>query len=144
MEISFSSNSVTGDYIDTTFGTCHDSSAVVPCAKFCSDTFISIWMRGKWNFHHIWIVMEKLLVKWAPEPETNKSNLKQNYIPTQYSDIIMSAMASQITGVSIVCSTVCSGADQRKHQSSASLALVSESTGGIPSQRASNKKNAFI
>ena len=36
----------------------------------------------------------------------------------------MSAMASQITGVSIVCSTVGSGADQRKHQSSASLAFV--------------------
>ena len=36
----------------------------------------------------------------------------------------MSPMASQITGVSIVYSTVCSGADQRKHQSSASLALV--------------------
>ena len=34
-------------------------------------------------------------------------------------------MASQITGVSIVYSTVCSGADQRKHQSSASLAFVS-------------------
>ena len=33
-------------------------------------------------------------------------------------------MASQITGVSIVCSTVCSGADQRKHQSFASLACV--------------------
>ena len=33
-------------------------------------------------------------------------------------------MASQITGVSSVCSTVCSGADQRKHQSSASLAFV--------------------
>ena len=32
----------------------------------------------------------------------------------------MNAMASQIIGVSIVCSTVCSGADQRKHQSSAS------------------------
>ena len=30
----------------------------------------------------------------------------------------------QITGVSIVYSTVCSGADQRKHQSSASLAFV--------------------
>ena len=27
----------------------------------------------------------------------------------------MSAMASQITGVSMVCSTVCSGADHRKH-----------------------------
>ena len=40
------------------------------------------------------------------------------------SDVIMSATASQITGVSIVYSTVCSGADQRKHQSSASLAFV--------------------
>ena len=36
----------------------------------------------------------------------------------------MRAMASQITGVSIVYLTVCSGADQRKHQSSASLAFV--------------------
>ena len=36
----------------------------------------------------------------------------------------MSAVASQITGVLIVYSTVCSGADQRKHQSSASLAFV--------------------
>ena len=38
-----------------------------------------------------------------------------------YSDVIMSTVASQITGVSIVYSTVCSGADQRKHQTSASL-----------------------
>ena len=36
----------------------------------------------------------------------------------------MSAMASQITGVSIVHSTLCSGANQRKYQSSASLAYV--------------------
>ena len=36
----------------------------------------------------------------------------------------MSAMASQITGVSIVYSTFCSGTDQRKHQSSASLAFM--------------------
>ena len=41
-----------------------------------------------------------------------------------YCDVIMSAVASQITGVTIVYSTVCSGADQRKHQSSASLAFV--------------------
>ena len=33
-------------------------------------------------------------------------------------------MPSQITGVSIVYSNVCSGADQRKHQRSASLAFV--------------------
>ena len=36
----------------------------------------------------------------------------------------MSAIASQITSITIVYSTVCSGADQRKHQSSASLAFV--------------------
>ena len=36
----------------------------------------------------------------------------------------MSTIASQITGVSIVYSTVCSGADQRKYQSSTSLAFV--------------------
>ena len=36
----------------------------------------------------------------------------------------MSPMASQITSPGIVCSTVYSGADQRKHQSSASLAFV--------------------
>ena len=38
----------------------------------------------------------------------------------------MDAMASQITSVSIVYSTVCSGADQRKHQSFASLPFVRE------------------
>ena len=43
---------------------------------------------------------------------------------TVYSGVIMGVMASQITGVSIFCSTVCSGGDQRKHQSSASLAFV--------------------
>ena len=36
----------------------------------------------------------------------------------------MGAMASQITGISIVYSAVCSGADQRKHQSSALLAFM--------------------
>ena len=45
-------------------------------------------------------------------------------LSSHYSDVIMSAMASQITDVPIVCSTVCSGANKRKHQSSASLAFV--------------------
>ena len=38
----------------------------------------------------------------------------------------MRAMASQITSIKIVYSTVYSGEDQRKHQSSASLAFVRE------------------
>ena len=36
----------------------------------------------------------------------------------------MAAMASQITNLTIVCSTVYSGEDQWKHQSSAPLAFV--------------------
>ena len=41
-----------------------------------------------------------------------------------YSDAIMGAMVSQITSLTIVYSTVYSGADQRKHQSSAWLRFV--------------------
>ena len=43
---------------------------------------------------------------------------------THSNDVLMSTMASQITGVPIVRSTVASGADQRKRQSSASRAVV--------------------
>ena len=39
-------------------------------------------------------------------------------------DVIMGAIASQITSLTIIYSTVHSDADQRKHQSSASLAFV--------------------
>ena len=41
-----------------------------------------------------------------------------------YGDVIMGAIASQITSLTIVYSTVYSDADQRKHQSSASLAFA--------------------
>ena len=40
-----------------------------------------------------------------------------------YNDVIMTTMASQITSLTVVYSIVYSGADQRKHQSSASLAF---------------------
>ena len=41
-----------------------------------------------------------------------------------YNDVIMNLIASQITSLTVVYSTVYSDADQRKHQSSASLAFV--------------------
>ena len=44
--------------------------------------------------------------------------------PSYYNDVMMSAMASQITSLKIVYSTVYSGVAQRKYQSSASLAFV--------------------
>ena len=42
----------------------------------------------------------------------------------RYNDVTMAATASLITSLTIVYSTVYSSADQRKHQSSASLAFV--------------------
>ena len=47
-----------------------------------------------------------------------------NYSCDHYDDIIMGTIASQITSLTIVYSIVYSGADQSKHQSSASLAFV--------------------
>ena len=58
-----------------------------------------------------------------------------------YSHVIMGTMASQINSLTIVYSTVYSGADQRKHQSSASLAFV---PGDLPAQMASNAENVSI
>ena len=46
------------------------------------------------------------------------------YLWPHYSDVVMNTRASQITGTSIVSPAICSGADQRNHQSSASLAFV--------------------
>ena len=45
------------------------------------------------------------------------------FVIHHYGDAIMGAMAYQITSLTIVYSIVYSGADQRKYQSSASLAL---------------------
>ena len=58
----------------------------------------------------------------------------------------MSTMASQITSLTIVYSTIYSGAEQRLHQSSTSLAFVRgiQGTSEFPSaQMASNSENNF-
>ena len=48
---------------------------------------------------------------------------KSGLSTSHYNDVIMGAIASQFTSLMIVYSTVYSDADQRKHQSSASLAF---------------------
>ena len=60
--------------------------------------------------------------KRVPWFQSNDRNAPYNF--QQYSDVLTNAMASQLTGVLIVCPNVRSGTDQRKHQSSASLAFV--------------------
>ena len=75
--------------------------------KFCDTIAVSAFKR---NVHN-----EKLSVRLM-------------WFLYHYNDVIMSAIASQTTGLTIIYSTVCSAVDQRKHQSSAPLAFVR----GIP------------
>ena len=84
----------------------------VPCHVVKSLQLIWRSSTSRWN----------LLV---PNLQKNCSDLKGHQdSSTHYSDIIMSAMASKITNIKIVYSTIYSGANQRKHQSSTSLAFV--------------------
>ena len=68
----------------------------------------------------------KIGPKWRVERRKNPrlSGSLDHCSAPHYSDVIISAMASQITGVLIVYSTVCWGAKQRKHQSPAPLVCV--------------------
>ena len=63
-----------------------------------------------------------------------------------YDDVIMTTIASQVTSLTVVYSIVYSDADERKHQSSASLAFVwgIHRTGEFPAQRASYAENVSI
>ena len=66
---------------------------------------------------------------WPPEKNSNwgvanfHADKPQS---THYDDVIMTMLASQITSLTVVYSIVYSGVNQRKHQSSASLAFVWE------------------
>ena len=53
-----------------------------------------------------------------------RGQISTNFWRLHYGDVIMGAIASQITSLTIVYSTVYSDADQIKHQSSASLAFL--------------------
>ena len=83
---------------------------------------------------HLWYLIPRAIYNMADSGgiihaqrvrQRRFSTCKKRFV--HYGDIIMRTMASQITSLSIVCPSVCSGADQRKHQNSTSLAFV----GGI-------------
>ena len=62
-----------------------------------------------------------------PTPNNNNENKAHTVYAidtSHYDDVIMTTLSSQITSLAIVYSIVYSDADQRKHQSSASLAFV--------------------
>ena len=68
---------------------------------------VAVWIR---ELNHV----QDIVTFWKQWYEINK----------HYNDVMKSAMASQLTSHTIVYLTVCSGADERKHQSSASLVFV--------------------
>ena len=71
-----------------------------------------------------WMCMFEMKTNKTPAQWYNKLIIFHQH---HYNDVIMGAISSQITSITVVYLTVYSGADQRKHQSSASLAFV----GGI-------------
>ena len=78
--------------------------------------YIKITWPADWHGIIPWSLA---LTRWCPMDHT--FGLYYHYI-----DVIMTTKASQITSLTAVYSTVYSDADQRKHQSSASLAFVWE------------------
>ena len=75
----------------------------------------------------IWTSGARRLYLRVSDPQISCRDLtawEDTMMVAHYSDVIMDVMASQITSLNIVYSTFYSGADQRKHQSSASLAFV--------------------
>ena len=85
---------------------------------FCTGHNISIMSYTRCLQHRIYFTGVKihfLSRKWLSKPPKCRSH---------YDDVIMTTMASQITSIAVVYSTVYSDADQRKHQTPASLAFV--------------------
>ena len=73
---------------------------------------------------HIWHIHQELYYSIRADSRLTPSQWETSLQSDHYNDVIMSLIASQITSLTIVYSTVYSSADQRKHQSSASPAFV--------------------
>ena len=89
------------------------------------DVLFIIWnvMALMWcHYNVMWFSSIRYQRHSASHPHGIRYMLPINLL--HYDDVTMSLMASQITSLTGVYSTVYSGADQRKHQSSASLAFV--------------------
>ena len=91
-------------------------------------TNFAVWIPVE---HHIWSLGIQICARCTQQGLLNSLSLLVKFgfelcfvAISYYSGVIMSAMASQITSLTIVYSTVYSGGDQRTHQSSASLAFV--------------------
>ena len=133
------------------FGICElgNCTCSVPLKKYilqsCLDNYLKHcthwWTLTTWHVlpsglpEYRWLYSRHgdLYNAWKPRlsfwfmPKLFRNNLRNNdsnFTNNHYNDVIMGATTSQITSLAIIYSTVYSGTDQRKHQSSASLAFV--------------------
>ena len=86
-------------------------------------SMLSAW-KGFWINCRVAVDLCHDLHETSMEFRNSKRTENKHSMQVHYTDVIMTTMASQITSLTIVYSTVCSCADQRKHQISASLAFV--------------------
>ena len=86
------------------------------------------WYHSAQSFNKVWrhcYLFADIQVRCRNPMVWNKADSHNNVCTvTHHCDVIMTTIASQITSLTVVYSTVYSDADQRKHQSSASLAFV--------------------
>ena len=75
-------------------------------------------------FYQLPLYIENTTLPVSYHPASSITACSRMKVNMHYNHVIMGVMASQITSLTIVYSTVYSGADQREHQSSASLAFV--------------------
>ena len=85
---------------------------------------IITWTMFTEEYVAIWRQWVTAIENWAPIPYMNLISGSFQLINSYDNNVIMSAMAPQITGLMVLFSTVYLDADQRKYQSSASLAFV--------------------
>ena len=90
----------------------HETMVCAVCLPVFLSAEYQSTLQGRKSDHKLCDVKVRMVS--LPEPS----------IFNHYSDVIMGAMASQITSLKIVCSTIYLGADKSKHQSSTSLAFV--------------------
>ena len=90
-------------------------------------SFLNLWIN-RWcvhvNWSAVWYIENHMLAFSLSLTVWHVLFPPSRMVDFHYDDVIMSAIGSQITSLTIVYSIVSSDADQRKHQSSTSLAFV--------------------
>ena len=81
------------------------------------------WWRGVWR-HRLYRYQPTVYSQVEPSWSAGSWGIHDDVMTWHYIDVIMTTIASQITSLTVVYSTVYSDADQRKHQRPASLAFV--------------------